>query len=181
MSALDFLFVANAWAAGSGEHHTPTIDEVIFPAINFLIYAGILYFFALPALRGFLRSRREDVVSTMAQASAKKQQAEAFVGEYRAKVAGIEAEVRSIQAAFQREAETEKDKLVREAQALAAKIRDDANFLAEQENKAARQKIRQEMAGQAQAAARALLQKNISAEDHGRLASEFIQTLGSAR
>jgi F-type H+-transporting ATPase subunit b len=104
VSALGFLFVANAWAAGGGEHHAPTIDEVIFPAINFIIYAGILYFFALPALRGFLRSRHEQVVSTIAHASAKKQQAEALVSEYRNKLAGVDQEIRSIQAAFEQEA-----------------------------------------------------------------------------
>lgn len=181
MSALDLFTVANAWAAGGGEHHTPTIDEVIFPAINFIIYAAVLYFFALPAVRGFLRSRREDVVATMAQASAKKQQAEALVGEYRAKLAGVDQEIRAIHASFQREAETEQDKLRTEARNLAAKIRDDARFLADQETKAARQMIREEMASQAQAAARELVQKNISAADHGRLAQDFIQSIGSAR
>ena len=181
MSALDLFTVANAWAAGGGAHHTPTIDEVIFPAINFIIYAAVLYFFALPAVRGFLRSRREDVVATMAQASAKKQQAEALVGEYRAKLAGVDQEIGAIQASFRREAETEQDKLLTEARNLAAKIRDDAHFLADQETKAARQMIREEMASQAQAAARQLVQSNISAADHGRLAQDFIQSIGSAR
>lgn len=181
MSPLDFLFAANAWAAGGGEHHTPTIDEVIFPAINFIIYAGILYFFALPAVRGFLRSRREEVVVTMAQASAKKQQAEALVAEYRAKLAGVDEEVRSIHTSFQREAEADRDKLLREAETLAAKIRDDAHFLSEQEMKAARQSIREEMAERAAATARDLVQKNISAADQARLAQDFIQSIGSTR
>ena len=68
MSPLDLLFAATAWAAGGGEHHTPTIDEVIFPAINFIIYAALLYFFALPALRSFLRSRRDEVPNASSSA-----------------------------------------------------------------------------------------------------------------
>lgn len=181
MSALDLFVVANAWAAGGGEHHTPTIGEVIFPAINFIIYAAVLYYFALPALRGFLRARRDEVVSTMAQASAKKQQAEALVGEYRAKLAGLNQEIGAIEASFQREAAAEKEKVLREAQVLAAKIRDDARVLAEQEIKAARQMMRVEMANRAEATARDLVQRNISAADQGRLAQDFIQTLGSRR
>jgi F-type H+-transporting ATPase subunit b len=181
VSALGFLFVANAWAAGGGEHHTPTIDEVVFPAINFIIYAGILYFFALPAVRGFLRARREQVVSTMAQASAKKQQAEALVSEYRQKLAGADQEIRSIQASFEQQADAERQRLRNEAQALATKIREDARFLADQEVKAARQRVRQELADQAEAAARDVVQKNIAPADHRRLAQEFIQSIGSAR
>ena len=181
MSLLQLFVVASAWAAGGGEHHTPTIGEVIFPAINFIIYAAVLYYFALPALRGFLRSRRDQVVSTMAQASAKKQQAEALVSEYHARIAGLDQEIQSIHASFQREAAAEKEKLLREAQVLAAKIRDDARVLADQEAKAARQMVRAEMANWAEATARELVAKNISAADQGRLAQDFIQSIGSAR
>jgi F-type H+-transporting ATPase subunit b len=181
VSALQLFFVASAWAAGGGEHHTPTIGEVIFPAINFIIYAGVLYYFALPAVRRLLRARRDDVVSTMAQASAKKQQAEALVGEYRAKIAGLDQEIRSIEASFQREAAAEKEKVLRDAQVLAAKIRDDARVLADQEAKAARQMVRAEIANRAEATARELVAKNISAADQGRLAQDFIQGIGSAR
>ena len=181
MIVLDLLFVTNAWAAGSGEHHTPTIDEFVFPAINFIIYAALLYVFALPALRSFLRSRREEVLTAMAHASSKKQQAEALVSEYRGKLAAVDQEVQSIHASFQRQAEAEKDKLIKEAHALGAKIRDDARFLADQEVKAAQQGIRQEMASRAEAAARDLLQRNISPADHTRLAQDFIQSIGSAR
>jgi F-type H+-transporting ATPase subunit b len=181
VSALDLFTVANAWAAGGGEHHTPTIDEVIFPAINFIIYAAVLYYFTLPKLRSFLRSRHEEVVSTMAQASAKKQQAEALVSEFRAKLTGAGQEIRAMQTAVRNEGEMEKGKLLSEAQTLATKIRGDARFLADQEAKTARQKIREEMASQAEAAARQLVQKNISPADHGRLAQEFLQSIGSTR
>jgi F-type H+-transporting ATPase subunit b len=181
VSALNLFTIASAWAAGGGEHQTPTIDEVIFPAINFIIYAAVLYYFALPALRSFLRSRREEVVSTMAQASEKKRQAEALVGEYRAKLAGADQEIRSLQASLRDEGEAEKSKLLKEAQALATKIGDDARFLAEQEAKAARQKIREDMASRAESTARDLVQKHISAADQARLAQEFIQQIGQAR
>ena len=43
----------------------------------------------------------------MAQASAKKQQAEALVSEYHARIAGLDQEIQSIHASFQREAAAE--------------------------------------------------------------------------
>jgi F-type H+-transporting ATPase subunit b len=129
-------------------------------------------------VRDFLRSRREEVLAKINQASAKKRAAEALVDEYRAKLANIAQEVQSIQAALHEEGEREKDKLVRQAQATAAKIREDANFLADQEVKMARHKVREEMAEQAVATARQLVERNLAPADQNRLVDDFIQTIG---
>lgn len=184
MSSQDFLgifTIGQAWAAGGAEHHVPSITEVVFPALNFLIYAFIIVKFALPPVRSFLRNRRDEVVATMTQASAKKAAAQALVDEYKTKLAAVEQQVQSLQATLRDEGERDKAKLVGEANAMAAKIKADASILADQEVKMARQKIREDMAAQAEAAARALLQSNLSAEDQNRLADEFIQSLGQAR
>lgn len=182
MNVLDLFTVASAWASAAGaEHHTPSVGEVIFPAINFIIYAAVIYFFALPAVRNVLRSRREDIVATLAQASANKQQAEALVKEHRAKLAQVESEAQSIQQSRRADAEREKAKILSEAEAMAAKIREDARFLADREVSVARETIRAELANQAEAMARDLVQKNISATDQGRLAQEFIQHIGQSR
>jgi F-type H+-transporting ATPase subunit b len=182
VSVLDLFTAANAWASASGaEHHTPTIGEVILPAINFIIYAGVIYYFALPAVRNLLRSRREEIVTTIAQASAKKQQAEALVGEYRGKIARVEQETRSIQAELRAGAEREKARILSEAEAMAAKLRDDAAFLADREINVARETLRAELASDAEAMARELVQKNISSADQQRLAQEFMQQIGQAR
>jgi len=182
MSILDLFTAANAWASAAGaEHHAPSIGEIVLPAINFIIYAAVLYYFALPLARSFLHSRREEVVATIAQASAKKQQAEAFVKEYRAKLAAADREVQSIQGSMREDAENEKAKLLSSAQAMAVKIREDARFLADREVSIAREKIREEMARQAETTARELVQRNISAADQGRLAQEFLQQIGQVR
>lgn len=184
MSSQDFLgifTIAQAWAAGGAEHHAPSITEVIFPALNFLIYAVIIVKFALPPVRSFLKTRRDEVVATMAQASAKKAAAQALVDEYKAKLTALDQQVRSLQATLRDEGERDKAKLVGEANAMAAKIKADASILADQEVKMARQKIREDMAIQAEATARALLQRNLSADDQNRLADEFIQSIGQAR
>jgi F-type H+-transporting ATPase subunit b len=182
VSGLELFTAANAWASAAGaEHHTPSIGEVVLPAINFIIYAGVLYYFALPLVRSFLRSRREQVIATIAQASAKKQQAEAFVKEYRAKLAAVEQEAKSIMASLREQSERERAKSLTDAQAMATKIREDARFLGEREVSIAREKIREELANQAETIARELLQRNLSAADQGRLAQEFIQYIGQPR
>jgi len=175
------FMVAQAWAAGGAEHHTPSITEVIFPALNFLIYLAIIVKFALPPIRSYLKNRRDEVVATMTQASAKKAAAQALVAEYKAKLAALDQRVRSLQATLGEEGERDKAKLLGEANNMAAKIKADASVLADQEVKMARQKIREDMAIQAEATARALLQRNLSADDQNRLADEFIQSIGQAR
>jgi F-type H+-transporting ATPase subunit b len=182
VSAPGLFGAAQAWAAGGAAgHHEPTIGEIVFPAINFILYAGVLYYFVLPLVRNFLRSRREEVVAMMARAAAKKQQAETLVRDYRAKLAGLDQETQSIQALLRQEGEREKSRLLGEAQAIAAKIQEDARFLADVEVKTARQSIIEEMARQAEAAARELVQKNISPQDQDRLVREFIQQIGQAK
>lgn len=181
MNLLELFTTAQAWAAGGAEHHTPPISDLIFPTLNFLIYAFIIVKYAFPLVRNFLRSRREEVISVITLASAKKQQAEALVREYKTKLAGLDKEVQSIQASWRDEAEREKVKQLIEAQSLAAKIKEDAQFLAEQEVKIARQKIREEMANQSEATARELVRQHLSPADQSRLATEFIQHIGQAR
>ncbi len=91
MSSQDFFgifTIAQAWAAGGAEHHTPSITEVIFPALNFLIYLAIIVKFALPPVRSFLKSRRDEVVATMTQASAKKAAAQALVRRVQSQIGG---------------------------------------------------------------------------------------------
>ena len=124
ITIFDLFVTARAWASavGGGEHHGPSIHDLWFPLGNFLIYAFILVKFALPLVRDFLKTRREEVVSMIVQASAKKQAAEAFVSDYRTKIAGLNHEIQMMQAALCDEGEREKAKLVSEAQTLAAKI-----------------------------------------------------------
>jgi F-type H+-transporting ATPase subunit b len=186
VSAVDILQIfgaTQAWAsaAAGAEHHAPSIHDIWFPLANFLIYAFVIVKFVLPLVREFLKSRREEVVNTIAQASAKKAAAEALVSEYRSKLAGIEREAQAIQVSLREEGGREKAKLLGEASALAIKIKEDADFLADQEVKIARQKVRQEMADQAEANARALIQRNFSAADQNRLVQEFIQNIGQAQ
>ena len=184
MSLLELLGPAQALASAAAEHqahHAPSINELWFPLGNFLIYAFIIVKFALPLVRDFLRARHREVIEAVAAASAKKRAAEALVSEYKAKIAGLDKEVQSIDASARDEGQREKTKLLAEAATLAAKIKDDGRFLGEQEIKMARQKVREEMANRAEAAARDLIQRNLSAADQGRLVEDFIQSMGQAR
>jgi F-type H+-transporting ATPase subunit b len=182
VSYLEILTVAQVWAsAAEAEHHAPSITQILFPLGNFLIYAYIIKRFALPVVLDFLRSRRAEILTSIESAAESKKQAEAVVSGYQAKLASIQREVDALQAELRADGEREKSKLIGEAETLATKIKDDAVFLADQEVKTARQKIRYEMAVQAESSARELLGRHLSSGDQDRLAEDFIQSIGRTR
>jgi F-type H+-transporting ATPase subunit b len=183
VSIVELFGAAQAWAsaAAEAEHHAPSINQIWFPIANFVIFIFIIVRYALPVVRDFLHSRREEVLTAIRQASTKKLQAEAVVQEYKERLVRLDQEVRSIQASLRAEGEREKSKLLKEAEALAAKTKQDTQFLADQEVKLARQKIREEMATVAEATARELMARNLSGADQSRLIEDFIQNIGQVR
>lgn len=182
MSLFELFGLAQAWASAvEAEHRAPSINQILFPLANFLIFAYIIKRFALPLVRDFLKSRREEILATVKEANENKQRAEAMVQAYKGRLARLDQEVQSIQASLRADGEREKNKLLTEAEAAVAKIKEDARFLADQEVKVARQKIREDMANQAEAAAREIVQRNLSSADQRRLVEDFIQNIGQVR
>jgi F-type H+-transporting ATPase subunit b len=178
----DLFAVTAAWAsAAEAEHHAPSFNDIWFPVVNFLIFAFIIKRFAVPLLRDYLRSRREEVVSTLETAAESKRRASALVQDYRWRLAHLDEQVQSIQSALRAEGEREGAKLLQDAEASARKIKADASFLAEQEVKMARQQLREEIAAQAAGEARELIQRNMSPADQSRLFEQFIQNIGQAK
>jgi F-type H+-transporting ATPase subunit b len=181
MSLGDLFYTAEAWAAGGAEHHAPEVSGIIFPLLNFLIYAGIIYYFAIPLVRSFLKSRHDEVLATIKEAADRKRRAEASVQDYRNRLAKVEQEIKTIQATLKSEAELDKARLLRESEGLAGKIKSDAQFLAEQEIKLAKRQVFQELAERAKATATDLIRRSMSEADQGRLADEFIQQIGQVK
>lgn len=182
MSPLALLGLAEAWASSAGaEHHAPSINQIWFPLVNFLIFAFLIKQYALPLVRSYLQSRRGEVLDAIKAAADKKQRAEAVVRDYTARLARLDEETMSIQQAQRAEAEREKTRLLNEADALAAKIKNDARFLADQEIKVAKQQLRHDMAETAKARAIDLVRRHISAADQARVVEDFIQNMGRTR
>lgn len=182
MSLFDLFNLAEAWASSAGaEHHAPSINQIWFPLINFLIFAYLIQRYALPLVRGYLLSRREEVVAAIKTAAEDKQRAEAMVQDYKTRLARLNEETTSIQDVLRAEGEREKARLLSEAEAMAVKMKSDARFLADQEIKVARQELRREMTETARAAAIDLVRRHISAADQSRLVEDFIQSIGQAR
>lgn len=177
MNALLDMIVPVAWAATGGEGHSPSIAGLIFPLINFLIFAYLAKRYAIPPIKEYLRKRRENVINSVAEANEARSEAEKYLETYKNKLKDLAAESEKIRTELREEAEREKARVVAEAEEFAAKLKADADFLAEQEMKMARQQIRAELANLAEEAAERVIAGNLTDDDQERLISDFAQQL----
>ncbi len=177
------FYLAEAWAASSagGEGHAVSILNLIFPLINFLIFLYIIKRFVVPLIRSHIHTRREEILDAVKSAGQEKEKAEAVLRDYQDRMGRVEQEIEKIREALRTEGEREKSKLIHEGEELGAKIREDVDFVAQQEQKIARQLIREEIARLAQAAAEKTIQANLEDADQERLVDQFLHRIESAQ
>lgn len=173
MTFLTDIFVSTAWAATAGGTHTPSITELLYPLINFLIFAYLVKRFGLPLIKEHLEQRREGLIEAVATAQEAKGEAEGYVRKYRELLEVLDDECERIRQGLRAEGERERSRIVAEAEESAAKLKADADFLADQEVKMARQQIRGEMALLAEAAAERVIQQHMAAADQDRMVENF--------
>lgn len=180
MRLFGFLFLAKLWAASTAgvEEHAASVTQLIFPLINFLLFLYLLKRFLLPWIKGYLRSRREAIIAAVVEAEEGKRRAEAVVRGYHDRLERLNETSREIRETLRREGEREKAKLIRKAEETAAKVKADANFLAEQEVKVALQRLREEIARTARATAEGFIRRHLTSADQNRWVDNFLREVG---
>ncbi len=177
MTRLSDILVSAAWAATGAEAHTPSITELLFPLINFLIFAYLVKRYGLPLIRQHLKQRRERLVEAVTTASRAKGEAEKYVRKYQESLEVLESQCERIREALRAEGERERSRIMAEAEETAAKLKADADFLADQEIKMARQQVRAEMALLAEAAAERVIRQHMAAADQDRMVDSFARQI----
>lgn len=173
MNTLLEIIVPIAWAAGDGEAHATSVVDLIFPAINFLIFAYLAKRYAIPPLKEHLKKRREGLINSVAEANQAKVQADKILQRYKSLVQNLNEESAQIRAGLKAEGERETARMLAEAEEFAAKLKTDADFVAEQEVKMARQQIRGELANLAEQAAERAITGQLTDADQDRLLADF--------
>ena len=173
MTLLTDILVSTSWAATGAEVHAPSVTELLFPLINFLIFAYLVKRFGLPLIRQHLKQRREGFIEAVTTAAQAKGEAEGYVHKYQELLGILDEECERIREGLRAEGERERSRIVAEAEETAAKLKADADFLADQEVKMARRQIRAEMALLAEAVAERMIQQHMAAADQDRLVESF--------
>jgi F-type H+-transporting ATPase subunit b len=167
--------------ATAAEGHAAPIGQIVYPLINFAIFAFLLYRFAIPGLRAYLLARRERLQRAIDEAAAEQTSAERALSDYRTRLERVAQETERIREELRREGEWEKQRSIDEAARAAARIAADADFLASQEIKAARQRLRERMAELVEEHATRLIRGGLTPADQRRLIAEFVAALGETR
>jgi F-type H+-transporting ATPase subunit b len=180
---LQWTLIAPVWAAPSVDtaHAVPSMAQLIFPFINFVIFLYLVRRFLLPKAREYFRSRRDEIKDAVQGASESIRDAEQRVQDLRNRLSLLSEEAKNIEEELRREGERQKSKLLVETEHLANKIKLDAGFLADQEAKLARRTVRQEIARRARQSAEQALQRHLTPADQQRLVQEFLTDLRQAK
>jgi len=172
-----------AWAAGGGggEGHGLNWTDFALRFLNFAILAAILAKLLKKPITGFFSSRRESIKSLLAELELKRREAEQKTAEYKARLAALEEETKKIVDELIAEGQLERQKIVEGAHRQAEYLRQQAQLAVQQEIKAARESLQEEIAELSVAAAEEILRKKMKADDQDRLVREFMTKVVEAK
>ncbi len=194
-------------------HHVPTFDdfnwyygliseqEGVEPSLLFrpkgmpvpfaalLLNTALLYWLLYRMLGGSIRAglkkRKEDILRGMEEAAKMKREAEAQLAAYESKLASIDEEVARIRAEAKQTAEAEGARLLREAKERRERMERDAHLLVEQELKAVKVRLTDEIIASAVQSATASLKAKLGEADQQRFGEEYLsgirQSAGAIR
>ncbi len=142
---------------------------------NFLILFTILFHVANNKLSVSLKSRREDLESSIREAREAKEAAEAKLAEYEQKINQVDKDIEELKKQMREEGELEKQKLVEQANNQAERIRNEAEFTARQEVRMAQYRLQEEAARLAVEVAEKVIRQVINDNDRERILNEYLE------
>lgn len=167
-----------AHEAVGGAAHGPDTGAWVtlaFSFFNFSLFAILLRVYAWPSVREFLSTRRREVADAMAAAEQARQEVEAVRRDYVAKEAALEETRRRMLEEIRSGAAADREKLLKEAEAAAQRLRADAEKQAEYDLSRARRELRIEAARLATGLAEKEVRARLSDADRARLVAEFVE------
>jgi F-type H+-transporting ATPase subunit b len=159
-----------------GEHESPSIKGLSLVAqfFNFALLVVILVKFGGPAVNRALEARHQQIKSDLASAAEARAAAQGRFEHQEKRLAALESEIAGIIAHIKQEAEAEKARLIALAEERAKRIREESEFVIEQQVKQAEEDLRREVALAAVALAEQIVRNQMGASDQQRLVDSFV-------
>ena len=161
--------------AAHGGHHVPTVADLLFPAINFAIFAYIVGRFLVPAIREYLRRRRDEIVADVQAARSALNNAEHALASVRERLNVLEAEAEGIRNDLVAVATRQTERLHVSAEESGKRRLEDARLLAEHERRRDLQAIRGETAALATSIAERRIRAMLSPDDHRAFVRQLLE------
>ncbi|MDY0222894.1 MAG: ATP synthase F0 subunit B [Desulfobacterium sp.] len=171
-------FVGLAIAAGGGDHGEAASKGWVitdtYKVMNFAVLAGVLFYLARKPVKEFFSSRTTGIREELETLEQKKVESEKILAGYAEQIATLDQEADRIVADYIAQGEAAKKRILVEAEAQAVKLEEMAKRNIEQEFKAARLALKQEIVEKALAKAEILVKESISKEDQDRLVDDYL-------
>jgi len=156
------------------------VEDLLYRIGNFVLLIAVIAYFARKPIREFFNERRTDIQNDLHEAAELRREAEARYAKWQRKLVDLEAELEQIRATFRERAEAEREQIVADANATAARIRSETMAAIEQELRKSREVLSEEAADLAVELAADLLREQVTEADRDRLVTEFIERVESA-
>jgi F-type H+-transporting ATPase subunit b len=163
-------------AHAGGGVHIPW-GEIVKQAINFLILAGVLFYFLRKPLSSFLRERSDLLRKAIDDAAKARAEAAEKLAAIEARTANLAEEIAGMNAKMDVEAAAEAKRLQEAVAAEISRIRAQSEFTGDQEVKKAREELRREAALLSARAAEEIVRNTLSPTDQERLVRENLDKI----
>ena len=167
-------------SSGEGGSLSPAkLKDLGWRAMNFLALAIILVKFLGKPVANAMGNRRMGIVNQFEELNERRSDVEKTYKEYEAKIGQIDTEVSGILDAAMAQAETEKAKIIADAERAAEDIKKKAEMSVMNEVSMARKKLTQDVADQAAVMAEDIIRKSLTGTDQTKLVEDYLDKVGA--
>ncbi len=174
--------LALAEGGGHGAGHEGGVPTVVFyQAINFILFAGILFYFLRHPVKNYFSGRGTAFNAALVKARAAKEEAEAKRQEAAARLGQLTANADAQIAQAKADAEALRARILKDAEDISRNLRNEAARTAEFEVERAKNELRQDLLNQSVALSSKILTEKMAEGDQKRLQTEFVDKIGATR
>lgn len=160
-------------------HAAPSVTDLVFPILNFLIFAFLIWRYFWPQVKVTLAERQRGIAKLLDEADRTRTEAQADLADVQAKRAAQDDEARRIGDDLRREGQHLRDSIVTNARRGAERIRRDAALLGEHEATQSARQLRAELSGAVVRRAAELLRERIDDRHQARFVEGFLADVQS--
>jgi F0F1-type ATP synthase membrane subunit b/b' len=167
---------ANASEGGGAEHGSWLL--LTFFAINFILFVGVVAYFAGAPIRKFFADRAGTIRTALSRASSALAEAEDLANKAAARMTALSADLKKLADELEQETAFQVGRVADLAKTTAERIRRDTGMSSSALSEAAKRRVRAQLAESAANLAREMIGRNFQPADQGRLIDGFMDKLG---
>jgi F-type H+-transporting ATPase subunit b len=122
------LVSLNVLSAGGGGHHDASIVDLIFPAVNFIIFAGILYWKMNPMLKKHYEEKNKNISQFIERAQYKSFEANTKLEQQKKKMESLNFTIENLKTEMKKNIEKYKEQKLKEAEEQIDKLGADSRM-----------------------------------------------------